>query len=140
MDRFRVIVFLLALMFSPVIAVHAEDAAPAQTQPTADAPAQAAKPAAPEQPAGENLPALENLDFASGEILTFDAPSGKIDVKVYLDANGEANEQTLSLKADNQTEITDGENELKTDALVKGAEVDVEYDTRTKAATYIFVY
>src|SRR5258706_10342838 len=126
MVLFRVFVFLLALIFPPFVGVHAKDApAPAETQPTADAPAK------PANPAGENLPALENLDFASGEILTFDAPSGKIDVKVYLDANGEANEQTLSLKVDNQTEITDGENELKTDALVKGAEVDVEYDTRT---------
>ena len=63
-----------------------------------------------------------------------------MDVKVYLDSAGEANEQTLALAVDGETEITDGENELKSDALVNGAEVDVEYDTRSKKATYIFVY
>ena len=131
MDRFRLILSLVAIL---VVSF----AAPASAE---DVPAAPAVPAGEEQAApAEDLPALENLDFASGEILTFDGASGKMDVKVYLDANGEANEQTLSLKVENQTEITDGENELKTDALAKGAEVDVEYDTRTKAATYIFVY
>ena len=102
--------------------------------------AEEAAPQAPAAAAEENLPALENLDFASGEIVSFDGQSGKMDVKVYLDSAGEANEQTLALAVDGETEITDGENELKNDALVNGAEVDVEYDTRNKKATYIFVY
>jgi hypothetical protein len=97
-----------------------------------------AAPAATE--AAEGLPDLENLDFASGEIVSFDTGNGKLDVKVYLDSAGEANEQVLALVVDNETEITDGENELKTDALAKGSEVDVEYDTRSKKATYIFIY
>ena len=107
------------------------------------APFASAEEAAPQEPAAaaeENLPALENLDFASGEIVSFDGQSGKMDVKVYLDSAGEANEQTLALAVDGETEITDGENELKSDALINGAEVDVEYDTRSKKATYIFVY
>lgn len=99
-----------------------------------------AEEAAPVDEVVESLPALENLDFASGEVTAYDAGSGKMDIKVYLDAAGNANEQLLTLAVGNDTEITDGENDLKADALVKGAEVDVEYDTRNNKATYIFVY
>lgn len=105
-----------------------------------DAPAVAAEEPAAPQPAAEALPDIENLDFASGEVVTFDAATGALSVKIYLDSAGNANEQTLALTVDASTEITNGENDLKTDSLVPAAEVDVEYDIRTKKATYIFIY
>ena len=93
---------------------------------------------APSEPVA--LPSLENLDFVSGEVVAFDSSKGQLDVKVYLDSAGNAKEQVISLAVSLESEITDGENELRSDALVKGAEVDVEYDIRSNQATYIFVY
>ncbi len=119
----------LALVLAWIPAIHAEDA------PAAAAPAAAAQPAAEQA-----LPDIENLDFASGEVVSFDAANGALSVKIYLDSAGNANEQTLALTVDPSTEITNGENDLKVDSLVPAAEVDVEYDVRTKKATYIFIY
>lgn len=141
--KISLISLLLAAFLMVPAWVQAEDAAPASTATdtattTAPAPAALTAPAAEEADAGEA--AVEALDFASGEIVAFDAASGKLDVKVYLDAEGNASEQTLSVTVDAQTEITSGDEPLKTDALTKGAEVDVEYDTSSKKATYIFIY
>ncbi len=105
-----------------------------------DAPAAAAQPAQPAPQADTTLPDIENLDFASGEVVSFDAASGNLSVKVYLDSAGNANEQTLALTVDSATEITNGETDLHNDSLKPATEVDVEYDVRTKKATYIFVY
>lgn len=123
MDGRIFLCMLLAAFLLSVPAFSEESAAPA--------PVSAAEPA-------ETLPAIENLDFASGEVVAYG--NGNLDVKVYLDAAGEASEETLSLTIDDKTEITNGETELKPDALKQGAEVDVEYDVQTKQATYIFVY
>lgn len=137
MKRISLSLLLLVLLpFFGLNAATAEDAAPA-------ADATAAAPASPAEPAEEVAPAatpLDNLDFASGEIVSFDAASGKLDVKVYLDGTGDAKEQTISLTVGDGTEITSGENDLKSDALKTGAEIDVEYDTTNKKATYVFIY
>ena len=91
-------------------------------------------------PVAEEAYNLENLEFSSGEIVSFEAASGMLNVKVYLDTDGNASEKTLSLKVTDKTELTDGENALQKDALTAGAEVDVEYDVKTNEVTYIFVY
>ena len=117
----------LALILAIVPAVRAEEAV-------------VTPPAAPQAAADQGLPDIENLDFASGEVVSFDAASGALSVKIYLDSAGNANEQTLALSVDQSTEITNGETDLKSDSLVPAAEVDVEYDVRTKKATYIFIY
>ena len=119
-----------------------EGTTPAETTPApaASAPMVAAPSGTQPGTPAEKLPDVENLDFASGEVVTLDPATGKLDVKIYLDAAGNANEQTMSLTVDPSTEITNGETDLKTDALKAGAEIDVEYDVRTKKATYIFVY
>jgi len=83
---------------------------------------------------------LDSLDFASGEISAFNATSGVLDVKVYLDVAGDAKERTVSLNVDQTTEITDGEADLKADSLKPNAEIDVEYDTTNNKATYIYIY
>ena len=129
MTLFRKSAWLAASLFfvaSPALMAEEPPAAPP------------AAPAAPTEAAA--APDIENLDFASGEIVSFDAATGALSVKVYLDSAGNANEQTLALAVDGKTEITNGETDLKTDALVAAAEVDVEYDVRTKKATYIFIY
>jgi len=83
---------------------------------------------------------LDNLEFASGEATTFDAASGKLEVKVYLDDAGNPAENTIELTVDAQTEITNGEKDLDNTALKTGVEIDVEYDKNSKKATYVFVY
>ena len=113
--------FIFLFVFGGVVISHAQEEIVAPSEPVA-------------------LPSLENLDFVSGEVVAFDSSKGQLDVKVYLDSAGNAKEQVISLAVSLESEITDGENELRSDALVKGAEVDVEYDIRSNQATYIFVY
>jgi hypothetical protein len=107
-----------------------------------------------EEPAGTAAPAsavtdapaavieddLDNLEFASGEATSFDAASGRLEVKVYLDDAGNPAENTIALTVDAQTEITNGEKDLDSTALKTGVEIDVEYDKNSKKATYVFVY
>lgn len=100
---------------------------------------------AAEEPAAAPAPAiaednLDNLEFASGEATAFDAASGKLQVKVYLDDAGNPAENTIELTVAQDTEITNGEKDLDATALKAGAEIDVEYDKGTKQATYVFVY
>ncbi len=138
MKRIALSLFLLVLL--PLFGMNyasAEDAVPAATEPAATEAAPVEEEAAAD---AEASAPLDNLDFASGEITAFDAASGKLDVKVYLDGAGDAKEQTISLTVDDKTEITSGENDLKADALKPGAEIDVEYDTTNNKATYVFIY
>jgi hypothetical protein len=86
------------------------------------------------------LPVLEGLSFVSGEAVSFDAATSKLSLKVYLDPTGDANEHTLTLAVNDKTEITDGEAELNAEAIQSGAEMDVEYNTKSMTATYIFIY
>ncbi len=111
-------------------AAHAEDAPVA---PAAPAAASAA-------PAEDNLDNLDNLEFASGETTSFDAATGKLQVKVYLDDAGNPAENTIDLTVDSETEITNGEKDLDSSALKTGVEIDVEYDKTNRKATYVFVY
>ncbi|MBP9732965.1 MAG: hypothetical protein KBD07_01165 [Candidatus Omnitrophica bacterium] len=83
---------------------------------------------------------LDNLEFASGEATSFDAASGKLQVKVYLDDAGNPSENTIELNVDTDTEITNGEKDLDATALKTGVEIDVEYDKNSNKATYVFVY
>lgn len=122
--------FLVAFGFETA---HAEDAAPA-----ASAPAAAPATAAPAAAATEDN--LDNLEFASGEATAFDAATGKLQVKVYLDDAGNPAENTVELTVGSETEITNGEKDLDHSALKAGVEIDVEYDKTTKKATYVFVY
>ncbi len=103
----------------------------------AAAPAAAAEMPAPAETIEDDL---DNLEFASGEATSFDAASGKLEVKVYLDDAGNPAENTIELAVNAQTEITNGEKDLDNTALKTGVEIDVEYDKNTKKATYVFVY
>ena len=46
----------------------------------------------------------------------------------------------LKVNVDENTDITDGEQDRDLKSLSVGTEVDVEYDPATNKATYIFVY
>ena len=83
---------------------------------------------------------LQALVFASGEILGYDAAEGILEVKVYLDAEGNAVDTNIRIHIVKETQITDGEMVLAPEALHRDAEVDVEYEIESKKATYIFVY
>lgn len=100
--------------------------------------ADAEAPAATETAMSESN--LDNLEFASGEVTSFDAASGKLEVKVYLDDAGNPAENTIALTAGADTEITNGEKDLDATALKPGVEIDVEYDKTNDQATYVFVY
>jgi len=88
----------------------------------------------------ENARSLQALAFASGEILGYDTVEGILEVKVYLDAEGNAVDTNIRVHIVKETQITDGEMVLAPTALHRDAEVDVEYEIESKKATYIFVY
>lgn len=106
--------------------------APAQeiSQPAAETP--------PSEPPAADLG--ENLEFVSGEITSLDEANKKITLKLYGEAEEEAGEKTLTITLDDATDITDGEKDRDLKSLAVGTEVDVEYDSSSSKATYIFVY
>jgi len=88
----------------------------------------------------EDVPDIEYLQFASGEVVEFDAETGAAQVKFYLDEQGNPSEALTTLQLDEYTEITDGEVSLDLTSVTPGKEVDVEFDARSMKVTYIFVY
>ncbi len=81
----------------------------------------------------------DNLEFMSGEITAIDEAAKTITVKPYQNTEDGAAE-LLTVSVDGATDITDGEQDRTLASLAAGTEVDVEYDSPTKRATYIFVY
>lgn len=82
----------------------------------------------------------DNLEFISGEVSALDEAAKSITVKLYGETEQAAAEKTLSVTVDDATDITDGEKDRDLKSLTAGTEVDVEYDSKTNKATYIFVY
>ncbi len=85
-------------------------------------------------------PVGENLEFISGEISAVDEAAKTITVKLYGEGEDAANDKILTISLDETTDITDGENDRDLKSLTSGTEVDVEYDSSSNKATYIFVY
>ncbi len=94
---------------------------------------------ATEAPA-EEAQVAENLEFVSGEITALDEAAKTITVKLYGENEASASEKALSIKLDDTTDITDGEQDREFKSLAIGTEIDVEYDPASSKATYIFVY
>lgn len=82
----------------------------------------------------------ENLEFVSGEVNATDESAKTVTVKLYGDTDEAKNDKILTIKLDDNTDITDGEKDRDLKSLSTGTEVDVEYDTTSNKATYIFVY
>ena len=82
----------------------------------------------------------DNLEFISGEISAMDEASKSVSVKLYGDETAAASEKVFNVSVDENTDITDGEQDRALKSLTVGTEVDVEYDPATSKATYIFVY
>jgi len=82
----------------------------------------------------------EGLVFASGEIVAVQHESQAFRVRIYFDREGNYDRHEIALTYGPQTLFTDGEQDLDRMALQKDREVDVEYDPRTRMATYVFVY
>lgn len=85
-------------------------------------------------------PASENLEFISGEITALADTEKSITVKLYGEAEANAADKLLTIKLDENTDLTDGEKDRDFKSLAVGTEVDVEYDPASNKATYIFVY
>jgi hypothetical protein len=85
-------------------------------------------------------PSAENLEFISGEISSVDETAQTITVKLYGESDDASNDKILTVKLDSTTDITDGEKDRDLKSLTPGTEVDVEYDSTSNKATYIFVY
>jgi len=124
----------------------AEDAAAPAAPAAPEAPAiEAAAPVA-ETPAGAPTPVAEdstltdNLEFISGEVSAMDEAAKTVSVRLYGENEDTASEKVLSVTVDENTDITDGEQDRELKSLTAGTEVDVEYDPATNKATYIFVY
>ncbi|MCG3176055.1 MAG: hypothetical protein MOGMAGMI_00993 [Candidatus Omnitrophica bacterium] len=138
--------WVLMLMFTIVPAGSvwsAEEAAPAEA---AAAPVEAApvEPAPAVDAAAEQAvlePELaDNLEFISGEVTALDEASKSITVKLYGETEQGAAEKSITVTIDDASDITDGEKDRDLKSLTAGTEVDVEYDSKTNKATYIFVY
>ena len=139
--------FALLLMTAAFAGVcNAEDATePATpTEPAAtDAPAvvtPAAEPPSPAAPAPQDTTLVDNLEFISGEISELDEASKAVSVRLYGENENATSDKVLKVNVDENTDITDGEQDRDLKSLSVGTEVDVEYDPATNKATYIFVY
>jgi hypothetical protein len=82
----------------------------------------------------------ENLEFVSGEITAANEGAKTISVKLYGENEAATPEKTVTIKVDENTDITDGEKDRDFKSLTAGTEIDVEYDPASNKATYIFVY
>ena len=117
----------------------AEEAAPAPTPPAVDTAAPAAAPTTAAIPA-EDAGLADNLEFVSGEVSVLDEPGKSVSVRLYGENEDTASDKVLKVGVDENTDITDGEQDRDLKSLAVGTEVDVEYDPATNKATYIFVY
>jgi len=81
----------------------------------------------------------DDLEFMSGEITAIDEAAKTITVKPYQNTE-DGGAELLTVSVDGATDITDGEQDRTLASLAPGTEVDVEYDSAKKRATYIFVY
>jgi hypothetical protein len=131
------------------VSMAEEPAAPAETQSSAaaapsaemfatEAPAPAALDTIPAEPQDSTL--VDNLEFISGEVAEMDEAAKTVSVRLYGDAEEAASDKVLKVNVDENTDITDGEQDRDLKSLTAGTEVDVEYDPATNKATYIFVY
>ncbi len=139
-------VFVMVLFAS---VSHAEDVVapttPATLEPVVAAEAAAPAPVVPEVPVVAAPPAEEavvtdNLEFISGEVSAMDEAAKTVSVRLYGENEDKASEKVLTVNVDENTDITDGEQDRDLKSLTAGTEVDVEYDPATNKATYIFVY
>jgi hypothetical protein len=78
--------------------------------------------------------------FLTGVWQSYDSETQKATVRVFLDANGDAEDKEIQLLIDAETEITDGEKSLQVDTLPQGADIDIEYNLKTMTATYVYLY
>ena len=134
-----VLVFMMVL-FAGIS--NAEDIiVPAAPEPVAVAvepPAASALEAA--LPVIEEAVVSDNLEFISGEVSAMDDVAKTVSVRLYGENEDKASEKVLMVNVDENTDITDGEQDRELKSLIAGTEVDVEYDPATNKATYIFVY
>ena len=128
-------VFLLTVVLSS--AAYAEE--PAAVPVAADNPASPTPAESVAAPAAEDT-AADNLEFVSGEIGELDEASKSVSVRLYGEDENTASDKVLKVTVDENTDITDGEQDRDLKSLTAGTEVDVEYDPTTNKATYIFVY
>lgn len=148
MKKSLVFSFLLtALLVGLSYAEDAEDAAaPAQDVPV-EAPAAPVE-TAPDtasvvaEPAAEPQDAtlVDNLEFISGEVSELNEAGKEVSVRLYGESEDATSDKVLKVALDENTDITDGEQDRDLKSLTVGTEVDVEYDPATNKATYIFVY
>ncbi len=99
--------------------------------------------AAPTEPAVSEEPPMvsaETLEFVSGEVTAIDATAGTITLKLYGDLEDGSADKVVTITADANTDITDGENDRTLASVEAGTEVDVEYDPATNKSTYVFIY
>ena len=69
-----------------------------------------------------------------------DEAGKSVSVRLYGENEDKASDKVLKVTVDENTDITDGEQDRDLKSLATGTEVDVEYDPATNKATYIFVY
>ena len=125
------LLFLVALVALFAGISYAEDAAP--TEPAA--------PVVVPTPTEEGDAAVtDNLEFISGEVSALDEAAKSVSVRLYGENEDKASDKVLTVNVDENTDITDGEQDRDLKSLTAGTEVDVEYDPTTNKATYIFVY
>jgi hypothetical protein len=153
MNRIALVMVFGLFAFSPVLQAEEPVAEPApsadaMTAPAPEAVEPAAAPMAAEPAAvpAESVPAAEpalnpeNLEFVSGEVASLDEASKSVTVKLYGDTENAPSDKTLKVTVDENTDITDGEQDRELKSLTAGTEVDVEYAPPNQNATYIFVY
>lgn len=144
----------LMVLFAMTSFAHAEETAPPAAAPSAEAVTPPVEPAVP--PLAEAVPAppveaapivapvaeivTDNLEFISGEISVMDEASKSVSIRLYGEDETASSEKVLQVTVDENTDITDGEQDRDLKSLAVGTEVDVEYDPATNKATYIFVY
>jgi hypothetical protein len=83
---------------------------------------------------------VDNLEFISGEVSELDETGKSVSVRLYGESEDATSDKVLKVTIDENTDITDGEQDRDLKSLAAGTEVDVEYDPATNKATYIFVY
>ena len=130
MKKSPLVLMLMMVLFAS--ASFAEDTpAPAATTPLTPETAVAA---------AEETALTDNLEFISGEVSAMDEAAKTVSVRLYGENEDKASEKVLTVNIDENTDITDGEQDRELKSLAAGTEVDVEYDPATNKTTYIFVY
>lgn len=109
---------------------------PVETAPVEPAAVPALEPAPPVQ----DVTLADNLEFISGEVSEMDEAGKTVSVRLYGETEEAASDKVLKVNVDENTDITDGEQDRDLKSLTAGTEVDVEYDPTSNKATYIFVY